>query len=74
MLLTELFSLVVCIYRPSSDWLAVSLTAVLGLSNGLFGSLPIIIAPQKVPIMSHKVDTLTECGAKHLLQNVEQPS
>ena len=31
-----------------TDSLAISLTAALGLSNGLFGSLPIILAPQMV--------------------------
>ena len=31
-----------------TDSLAISLTAALGLSNGLFGSLPIILAPQVV--------------------------
>ena len=35
-------------FRPGSDSLALSLTAVLGLSNGLFGSLPMILAPQRV--------------------------
>ena len=30
------------------EWLPISLTAVLGLSNGLFGSLPIILAPSSV--------------------------
>ena len=34
--------------RSLSDSLTISLTAVLGLSNGLFGSLPIILAPGRV--------------------------
>ena len=44
----EFISISVTIYSPSSDWLALGLTSVLGLSNGVFGSLPIILAPQKV--------------------------
>jgi len=40
--------ILLAVARPSSDWLSVSLTAILGLSNGLFGSLPIILAPRRV--------------------------
>ena len=46
--LWKIISITVYIYSPSSDWLAVALTAVLGLSNGVFGSLPIILAPGRV--------------------------
>jgi len=32
----------------TGEWLPISFTVLLGLSNGLFGSLPIILAPSKV--------------------------
>ena len=48
--------------RPSWDLPALLLTAVLGLTNGVFGSLPIILAPARVKVSCYwLITTLLSC-------------
>jgi hypothetical protein len=53
------------IYFCSGELAPLFLTTLLGLSNGLWGSLPMILAPAALP--EHQV-------AKHVQQPVGQPA
>ena len=44
------------------EWLPISFTAILGLTNGLFGNLPIILAPANVRDTSNLMTFSYCCG------------